>query len=177
VRVPAHENIQPRNEDDWFAAFEEFGREGHFKAESDFHVARALYRDALIRAHASVDSPYDPPPEFRTGEPTHKREDAWRSRERFPDLDAGFMWLAEILHRVCDGVPPVTEDEFRELAEWFAANDARLCQLFPIQLVDLVPGRCTSLVSIRYYLARGPRVDGAGRLAEEIRQLRQRHGA
>jgi hypothetical protein len=176
VRVHPPTDNEPRNEDDWLAAFEEFGREGYFMAEPDLQVALAFYRDALTRAHASTDPPYDPPPAFRPGEPTHQREDVWRSRERFPDLDAGFAWLAEILHRVCDGVPPVTEDEFRELAAWFAVNDDRLCQIaMPSHLLNLGDGRLTSCASLRYNLARGPRVDGAGRLAQDIRQLRQRY--
>ncbi|MBA4192561.1 MAG: hypothetical protein C0467_31725 [Planctomycetaceae bacterium] len=90
------------------------------------------------------------PTAFRPGEPAHQREDVWRSRERFPHLAAGFMWLAEILHRVCDRVPPVTEDELRELAVWLAANDDRLWQIaLPSQFLDLGSGRQTSCASLR----------------------------
>lgn len=169
---------EPRDEDDWLAVFEKLGRDGVFKAEPDFPLALACFRDALKRAKVSTDPPFDPPPGFREVEhhPDLRRQ-FWRSKERFPDLCEGLTWLGEILNRVCDSIPPVTEGEFQELAKWFQANDSRLCQLFPIQLVDLNSGRCTSFISIRYFLARGPRVDGAGRLAEEIRQLRRRYGA
>jgi hypothetical protein len=169
---------EPRDEDGWLAVFEELGRDGLFKAEPDFPVALAFYRDALARAHASTDPPFDPPPDFQPHLSSHHlRCQGWRDRFRFPDLDEGFNWLGEMLERVCEGIPPITEAEFRELAEWFAANDARLYQLaLPSQLLDLGGGRRTSCTNIRYGLAKGPRADGAGEVAEGVRELHRRYG-
>ncbi len=166
---------EPRDEDDWLAIFEELGRDGIFDAESDFPVALAFFRDALARAHASIDPPFDPPPDFQPEQRfPHLRRECWRTG-RFPDIDEGFMWLAEMSDRVDEGIPPVSEAEFRELTVWFAANDARLQQLLPNAALDVGNGRRLWCSNIRYYLAKGPRADGAGQLAEDIRQLKHRY--
>jgi hypothetical protein len=81
-----------------------------------------------------------------------------------------------MVHRVEVGIPPVTEAEFRELAEWFAANEGRLRQVAgPSEVLDLGGGRRTGCGHLRYYLARGYRADGAGQLAVDVLEVRRRH--
>ncbi|MCE9561265.1 MAG: hypothetical protein K8U57_04350 [Planctomycetes bacterium] len=168
---------EPRDEDEWLAVFEQLGRDCVFKPEPDFPVALAFFSDALKRAHASTNPPFDPPAEFRPGDPPHLRRECWRARDRFPDVDEGFMWLAEILERINDGIPPVTEAEFRELTEWFNVHEAQLRQIsLPSYLLDLGGGRQTSCSNLCYLLARGSRAVGAGQLAADVRLLRQRYG-
>src|SRR5262245_20623858 len=105
----------------------------------------------------SIDPPFDPPPEFL---PTHTtpqlRVTLWRSEERFPELLAGLNWLTEILSRLVEGVPPVSETEFAELAAWFADHDAALlAQARPSELLEVGGGRQTWCANVRYYLAKG----------------------
>ncbi|VTU02531.1 unnamed protein product [Gemmataceae bacterium] len=178
VPTPSFEAAGPRTEDEWLVAFEEMGRDGSFAPEPEFPEALARFRDALAAARASTDPPFDPPPEFEPGHPSpHQRQLNWRTGGRFPDLDAAFLWIAEMVHRVESGIPPVTGDEFRELAAWFAANAARLRQLAgPSEVLELGGGRRTGCGYLRYYLAKGHRADGAGQLAQDIRELRRRCG-
>ena len=61
-------------------------------------------------------------------------------------------------------------------APGIAANDALLALARPSELLDVGGGRRVSCANIRYSLAMGPRVDGAGRVAEDVRQLRARYG-
>jgi hypothetical protein len=166
------------DEDGWLAVYERLGRERVFDREPDFPRALALYRDALARAHTSADPPFDPPPDFcPAARCAHSRRESWRSAERFPDLWGAFQWLGEMLRRAADGAPPVSEAEFAELAAWFAANDKRLCDLSrPTDLLDVGGGRATCCANVRFYLARGPRAGGAGRVTEDVRQLRARYG-
>lgn len=167
----------PRDEAGWLAAFEHWGACGRFDREPDFPRALALFRDALARAQASTDPPFDPPPEFRPGDPyPHIRAQLWRAPDRFPELYAVWEWLGEMLGRLCDDLPPVSEAEFAELAAWFAEHDAALCAL-PSELLDVGNGRQTWCANLRYDLARGPRADGAGRAAEDIRQLKARYAS
>ena len=82
-----------------------------------------------------------------------------------------------MLTRVVEGIPPVSETEFAELAAWFADHDAGLfAASHPSELLDVGGGRRVSCANVRYALAKGPRADGAGRVAEDVRQLRARHG-
>lgn len=69
-----------------------------------------------------------------------------------------------MLTRVAEGIPPVSEAEFAELAGWFAEHDASLfaCS-HPSELLDVGGGRRVSCANVRYALAKGPRADGAGR--------------
>ncbi len=173
----------PDPDEDWhLGLYEEWGRNGHFKDEPDFPVALEFFRDALTRAHASTEPPWEPPPDFmRDSTPQRRRED-WRAGydsagflvtgPRFPDVRAGYTWVSEIAQRAYEGIPAVTEAEFRELAEWFAANGARLFQ--NCESIDLGGDRRVDSTNIRYALAQGPRASGAGKLAEEIRTLKRR---
>jgi hypothetical protein len=163
------------DEDDWLAAFEEWGRQGMFDAEPDFPIALAFLRGALTRAHASNDPTYDPPADFCPFEKPHLRLEYWRGKERFPDVCNGLTWLFEFHCRVSDGVPPVTEVEFRQLAEWFHANETRLSGLARSELLDVGGGRQTACFNIRHRLEHGPRELGAGEVAEDIRQLKARY--
>jgi hypothetical protein len=172
--VPEH-----RDEFGWLAVFERLGREGTFDHEPDFPVALAYFRTALERAGASTDPPFDPPPEFLPNHPTpYLRVELWRSAERFPEVRAGLDWLSEMLGRLVEGVPPVSEAEFAELAAWFGLNDAGLlARARPSELLDVGGGRRVWGANLRYSLAKGPRADGAGRVAEDVRQLRARYGS
>jgi hypothetical protein len=102
---------------------------------------------------------------------------SWSVCGRFPDVLVGHDWLMEMLWRVQRGIPPVTEAEFAELGAWFEANEERLATLADSSgLFDVGHGRRTCCSSIRYALRQGPRAEGAGELAEDIRQLRARYG-
>jgi hypothetical protein len=166
-------------EEDWLHRFEAQEREGDFAAEPDFPAALAFYRDALRRAHAQADPPFDPPADFmpNLADLPEMRLLNWRTKARFPDVDAGWWWLSEMLDRVVSGVPPVTETEFRELAAWFDAHDEQLYrQSLPSQLLDLGGGRCTSSADVRYSLAKGPRAFRAGKVANDVRRLKAING-
>ncbi len=163
-----------RTEEEWLALFEECGRRGAFAGEPDFPAALAAYRGAMRQAAAHTDPPFDPPADFMpslAGSP-ERRLLEWRTPERFPAVDAAWEWLAELLSRVAKGIPPAPEAEFSELGRWFDANAARLHQLFPTGALDLGAGRTVSLPDLRYRVARGPRVHGAGELAEQLRRLK-----
>jgi hypothetical protein len=102
--------------------------------------------------------------------PLRQRRREWRCGRHFPSVDAAWWWLFEMLRRVAQGKPPVTEAEFQALAAWFEANAARLFQRE--QGLDLGSGRTTSVVAIRCGLARGPRALGVTAVVEELRQIR-----
>lgn len=178
VLSPTHDHWP--NENDSLATFESCGRAGHFDGEPDFPVALALYRDALATARASVDPPFEPPLHFMPDQRNHQlRRDCWRDSARFPDVWNGLAWLDEMLNRVVDGIPPCSEAEYRELEQWFRANDGRLSDIekrLPSHMFELGISEWTSCAQIRYGLKHGPRADGTGRLAEQIRQLRTRYG-
>jgi hypothetical protein len=73
-----------------------------------------------------------------------------------PEVRAGLDWLSEMLGRLVEGVPPVSEAEFAELAAWFAAHDAGLLALSrPSELLDVGGGRRVWCANIRYYTFRG----------------------
>lgn len=167
------------SEEDWLALFEEWGQQGHFQQETDFPTALASYRESLQRAKMQTDPPFDPPADFMpnlTDLPSLRRLN-WRNPVRFPDVHAGWDWLAEMLRRVQEGIPPVSTTEFEELSRWFAANESRLYQLsLPSHLLELGGGRSTSLTNLRYGLRQGVRASRAGELAEDLRQLRARYG-
>jgi hypothetical protein len=171
-RAPAEPEY--RDEAGWLAVFEQWDRERLFEHEPDFPKALAFFRDALDRARWSTDPPFDPPPEFLPSHPIPAlRVEFWRSSERFPDVRAGLDGLSEMLGRLVEGVPPVSEVEFAELAMWFADNDEGLATLSrPSELLDVGGGRQTWCANVRYNLAKGPRADGAGRVAQDVRQLR-----
>lgn len=174
-RVAPADRPDRMTEEDWLECFEVWGREGVFAVEPDFPRALAFYRDALGRAKAQADPPFDPPADFmpHLADLPEARLFNWWTRERFPDVQAGWWWLAEMHERLCGGVPPVTEAEFHYLADWFHGNDERLYRLsMPSQVLDLGNGRRTTTANIRYGLAKGPRAVRAGELAEDLRRLR-----
>jgi hypothetical protein len=161
-----------RDEAGWLAAFERLGREGYMDAEPDFPAALAEMRDALARARASTDPPFDPPSGFMPGHPNpHLRAECWRSAARFPELSAAMDWLFEMVGRVAEGEPPVSEAEFAELAAWFAAHDAEIAKVEPLEAGG---GHRVWCASVRDDLARGPRAIGSGRVAEDVRRLKAR---
>jgi hypothetical protein len=153
--------------EEWIAQLKESERAGYFRNEPDFPKALALYLDALGRARAAgqpveSDVPADQRPRY----------------ERFPDELAEYYWISEISWRVFRGIPPVTEAEFAELGAWFAANEERLEGLADSSsLLNVGRGRKTCCWYIRFALRQGPRAEGAGESAEDIRQLRARYGS
>jgi hypothetical protein len=166
-------------EEDWPGRFEAWGRAGLFAGEPDFPAVLAGYRRALAQARSRADPPFDPPADFMSNlaDLPHLRLLNWRNRFRIPEVHAAWEWLAELHHRTCTGIPPVIEAEFNESAGWFRDNDdrlARLCQ--PSGLLELGNGRRITAANLRYGLARGPGVPGAGELAEELRRLKARYG-
>ncbi len=166
------------DEDQWLAAFEAMGNAGHFKRERDFPVALAEYRAALMAAHAQADPSLDPPAKFRPDAPLRQRQRLWRTLERFPAVWNGFAWLAEIVRRVAEGEPPVTEAEFAELGAWFRAHEDRLWEMcLPSELLDLGDGESESFGNIRWGIESGARGSRAGGTAERIRRFRANYSA
>lgn len=176
---PERDRSEELTDEDWLELFAAWGQEGHCHQEVDFSAALAFYHDALQRAKTQSDPPFDPPPDFMPNlmDVPHQRLRNWRDPVRFPEVHAAWDWLAEILGRVLDGVPPVSTAEFEELAQWFSANESRLYQLAaPSYSLEVGAGRTVILANLRYRLRQGVRVSGAGKLAEDLRQLRARYG-
>ncbi len=166
-------------EEEWLTLFEEWGRQGYFDREPEFPIALACYRDALQRAAVQADPPFDPPVDFMLHliDLPDLRLLNWRDTTRFPEVHAAWDWLAEMFRRVHDGIPPVTQAEFAELAAWFNGNEHRLYhESLGSELLDVGAGRKTTTTNIRYALSGGPRASGAGEVAEDVRQLIARHG-
>jgi hypothetical protein len=86
---------------------------------------------------------------------------------------AAWFWLVEMLQRVREHKPAVTEAEFRELADWFGAHAARL--FVPDEVFEMEDGRRTSLLCLRAGLARGLRAMGVTELVEDLRLIRVRY--
>jgi len=175
---PATDRWDDLNEEDWLELFEAWGEDGRFAGEPDFPAALAFYRDALQRAKTQADPPFDPPSDFLpnlTDLPALRRLN-WRNTVRFPDVHAGWDWLAEMLRRVQEGIPPVSAAEFDDLAQWFSAHESRLYQLSaPSYALEVGAGRTVALANFRYGLRQGVRASGAGDLAEDLRRLRARY--
>ncbi|HEY3963915.1 MAG TPA: hypothetical protein VGM05_05110 [Planctomycetaceae bacterium] len=95
---------------------------------------------------------------------------------RFSDVPVAYEGLSEIVWRVQQGIPPLTEAEFVELGTWFAANEDRLAGLADsASLLDIGRGRKTCYCYSVAALRRGPRAEDVGESAEDIRQLRSRY--
>jgi hypothetical protein len=193
-----------RTEDEWLDRFESWGREGFFDSEPDFPTALAFYRAALQKAKAQADPPWEPPDDFMPGAEEQRRLFEWRHGgafrrvdadgnvlpegtdvnrglfrrcDRFPEVQQGREWLAGMIQRRADGVPPVTIAEFENLASWFAAHQDRLTALSrPSYLLEVGDGRQDSVSNLRCKLDEGPRGWDAGEVAEQIRRLRARYG-
>ena len=77
-------------------------------------------------------------------------------------------------------IPPCSEAEHAELAAWFAEHepglDAVAKQNNRDGLMGVGNGRRLMCWNVRYDLRAGPRGEGSGQVAEEIRQLRVRYG-
>jgi hypothetical protein len=161
---------------DWLDRFEQWGRQGTFAHEPDFPVALATYRQALVLAAAQTNPPFDPPADFMPNQANPLRQSNWRNSFRFPDVNKAWHWLGEMLERVVKGRPPVTEQEYRELEEWFQKNGDGLHRLESHGLLDLGNGRKTTTANLRHGLWQGPRALGATEVVEDLRQLRKLHG-
>jgi hypothetical protein len=156
-------------EEQWLETYERFGAQGLFAQEPDFPKALAFYREALNEAKTQADPPFDPPPDFMPNLKDIPRLHVLNWRDRFPKLHEAWDWLGEMLGRSAEGIPPVSEAEFAELAEWFECNRERLYELSqPSYLLELGDGRKTSPANLRYGLWQGPRVSGAGELARDL---------
>jgi hypothetical protein len=175
--APEQNRVGEPTDEGWLDAFEASGREGYFDREPDYRVALAFYRDALRRAKARGD--FDPPEDFLPAmrNMPHLRLSNWRDESRFPDVREGWRWLAGMALRRMHDVPPVTEAEFRELADWLEANAESLDALLP-RSHGLAIGKnyYTSIFNLRLKLKDGPRTTDAGELAEAVRGLRERYG-
>ena len=179
------------DEGDWLDQYAAWGAKGLFRHEPDFATALADARAAVARAKGSIDPPWLPPADFEIGAgaaaPGYEKQRAavrrydWRSRH-FPQVRAALGWLHEMRHRAVEGIPPVSEAEFAELAAWHAANAERLDRLAderrPAQLLDVgLIGSVIHRVRVRSWMVRcelrhGPRAEDSGRCAETIRRLR-----
>jgi hypothetical protein len=162
-------------EEECLELFEQLGREGCFDAEPDFPKALEYYREAQEQAKAWADPPWDPPADFmpNLADLPDLRLLNWRHEGRFPEVCAGWDWLAEMMHRVEAGIPAVTEAEFADLEEWFSANEDRVQGLFPpAGWLDMGRGRTLTPAGIRFALRDGSRAHGAGQLAADLRRLR-----
>jgi hypothetical protein len=174
--------VRRRTHEEWLAEYEGLGREGYFDTEPDFPKALAFYRDALRRAKAKADPPWDPPAAFMphlADLPDLRVEVWWRDSSRFPEVWEGFSWVGEMRQRVAQGLPAVTEAEFSELAGWLEDNADRLRALEDRSgLLDLGDGRRTTVTHLLGAAEDGPRGPcllvrgGVGQLAEDLRRLR-----
>jgi hypothetical protein len=158
-------------QEEWLTFFQEWEAEGYFAAEPDFSLALSVYQQALEQA-VHEDPPFYPPNNFQPGLSIVERLLQWRRTRRYPKVEAARTWLSEFIDRVHNGIPPLTETEFKELSDWFNANEERLRQQFS-ELLPLSGGRKESYANIRYWLRLGPREFGAGKAAQTIRELRQ----
>src|SRR5262249_7405313 len=95
------------------------GKFGHFDKEPDYPKAMAFFQDAIQRKKDH--------PDRRDQQGTHPP--GWRTWENHSDVFEGFCWLAEMHSRVLHSIPPVTEEEFQQLAEWFQTYRNRLAPL------------------------------------------------
>ena len=166
------------SEEDWLELFEAWGQQGHFQQEPDFPAALAFYSEALQRAKTQTDPPFDPPADFMPNltDLPWLRWLNWRNTVRFPEVHAGWDWLAEMLRREQEGIPPVSTAEFEELATWFQNNEDRLYHSsLPSHLLDLGAGQMTPLTNLRFGLRRRVQAYGAGESAEDLRRLRTRY--
>jgi hypothetical protein len=202
--APEPKRSGPLTEEEWLDRFESWGREGCFDREPDSPQALAFYRAAVQKAKAQAEPPWDPPEDFlpraeaqcrlfewRHGG-TFRRVDAegnivpegtdvhgglLRRFDRFPEVRQGWYWLAGMVKRRTDGVPPLTVAEFEKLACWFVANLDRLTALArPSCLLEVGKGRKDSVINLRCQVDEGPRAWNAGAVAEQLRQLRARYG-
>jgi hypothetical protein len=192
------------SEEDWLERFESWGREGFLDGEPDYPEALAFYRAALQTAKAQAAPPWDPPDDFLPRADEHYRRFEWRHGgtfervdadghilpqgtdvnrglvrrfPRFPEVRQGWRWLAGMVKRRIDGVPPVSIAEFERLAAWFVANQDRLLALSqPSCLLEVGKGRNDSVLNLRCQLDEGPRAWNAGAVAEQLRHLRARYG-
>jgi hypothetical protein len=169
-KVPYGDHL---TEEDWFKVFEELGNKGNFAGEPDFPDALATYRLDLNNVLAQTDPPFEPPAAFMPYLDQPMWLSNWRDESRFPHIWKGWEWLAEMLGRIHKGIPPVTVAEFNALSEWFGQKDSLIYhQVSKEGLIDLGNGKNTSTANIRSGLTKGPRVNGAGELAETLRRLR-----
>ncbi|MBX3399492.1 MAG: hypothetical protein KF873_12180 [Gemmataceae bacterium] len=112
---------------EWHDLFAEKGRAGFFRREPDYPRALAEYEQATVAAER-IAPEIDPPRDFRIHHPRRiPRLFTWRNDPRFPAVGAGFDWLAALLVRVLDRMPPVAEAAFAELDGWFREHEAVLC--------------------------------------------------
>jgi hypothetical protein len=141
--------------------------------ETDVPRAAALLREALARARAAGDPPYDPPPEYAPTTPS--RGGLWRGA-KFPEVRELVGWLDEMFSRSGRGEPPTTEAEFGELAAWLAANEDRLRALATGGYVSPGGDEKVPLWYVTAGARRGPRAGGAGVAAHWMRGLRATYG-
>ena len=172
----------PFDEADWLAWFAREGTAGRFGHEPDFPAALAMLTDELAKARASVEPPFEPPEEFQP-DPRwpHTRRDNWRRWPgHLPALIEALDWLLEMDSRIRAGTPPCSEAEHTELAAWFAEHEAGLDAVAEQSnrdgLMAVGNGRRVTCSHVRFWLRDGPRGEGSGRVAEEIRQLKLRYG-
>lgn len=158
---------------EWHDLFAAKGREGFFRRESDFPLALAEYGRSIAEAER-VAPEIDPPRNFLIRHPRRiPKLFTWRNDSRFPDVGAGFDWLAALLLRVLDRMPPVTEAAFAELACWFHEHEPRLRDRCPATgQLDPGDGSAIRLSDLAFDLKAGPRRVESGRVAETVRRLR-----
>lgn len=173
--TPSAENQQLIAEQ-WLILLEQGEARGDYSAEPDFPVALACYRQALEEANHE-DPPFFPPENFRPNLPMIERILEWRRPRHYPQVQAAWIWLSEFIHRVHNGIPPLTETEFRQLASWFHDNEPMLRQRFQSSgLLPLGDGQTESFANIIFWLRQGPRQPGAGEVAETVRKLKALYG-
>jgi hypothetical protein len=163
-------------EEDWLLIYEAWAKEDMFASEPDFPLALTTYRQALAEARVGQPS-LDPPPDFQPQQPPRQRIVVWRRQHFYAALDKAWLWLSEFFERVTQGIPSVTQADFQDLEDWFRINQEHLTTLeVSSELLQVSGGRSISLTNLRYNLSRGYQARGVGRLAEDIRHLRNRYG-
>jgi hypothetical protein len=197
-KPPARAGRSPATAEEWLAYFEAMGREGCFCHEPDFPRALAFYREAIRDPTGPVYYRFAGQPrllpESNRGRPFVRVDGAGNVIPDGQDVsrgvlfpvtsaaDEGWQWLCGMALRVRNGVPPVTEAEFRELTDWLsdvlgpadrAAFSAGLIDVGTAGGGGYQTTPCNLWMTMRN---EGPRGANAGGQAEAARRLRARFG-
>lgn len=171
--APIADRNAPVTDADWLATFERVATDGVMADEPDLPRALAEYRAAIEAAGESL----NPPEDFKPGEKWESRVEGWRIAHPIPAVDTARAWMVELFLRSTDGVPPIPEAEFAELAAWFQANESTLREAMkPSDRLDLGDGTRESLTNLRWGIHQGPRATDAGIVAEKLRKAKARYG-
>jgi hypothetical protein len=147
---------------EWLAFLRKLKPKVMASLEPDFPKALAGYEQTVAEAQRIAPVP----------EPTNDpyRAPTWRYELRFEYVFRAHVWIFEILHRIVNRIPPVTEGEFYQLVAWFNEHESALQQRYlPAAEITLCNGDSVSFSHLRLRINDGPRQVYAGTTAEQLR--------